>query len=217
MMTAISTEQSTDSSWAFLNSPCFRFRKVLVDKHTIRRRGGGVPYTERFLSSLIGLISIFLRPMVTVQAVAKTPVISRSILGFECCRRHNQIHSDVDRGRVDRLSTPTMWPGAVVMMAMTWGRVVCCRRLQVQVQFRLRLDWRWWRRSLIVDSLTTTDRDKRRRRATAFFLCAASKEGSLEVFDGRRQFPCSRQGSSKDTPVPAANARAGQGRRGWIW
>lgn len=48
MMTATSTEQSTDNSCAFLNRPPLRFKKV----------------TERFRSSLMALISIFLRPMV---------------------------------------------------------------------------------------------------------------------------------------------------------
>lgn len=45
--TATSTEQRTESSCAFLKRPPLRFRKV----------------TERFLSSFIALISIFLRPI----------------------------------------------------------------------------------------------------------------------------------------------------------
>lgn len=52
MMTATSTEHSTESSCAFLNRPPLRFRNV----------------TERLRSSLMALISIFLRPMVTVDA-----------------------------------------------------------------------------------------------------------------------------------------------------
>ncbi len=35
MMTATSTEQSTESSWAFLKRPPFRFRKVLGAEHTV--------------------------------------------------------------------------------------------------------------------------------------------------------------------------------------
>lgn len=46
-MTATSTEQRTASSCAFLNRPPFRFRNV----------------TERLRSSLMALISIFLRPI----------------------------------------------------------------------------------------------------------------------------------------------------------
>lgn len=53
-MTATSTEQSTASSWAFLKSPPLRFRKV----------------TERLRSSLIALISIFLRPIDDYRGVA---------------------------------------------------------------------------------------------------------------------------------------------------
>lgn len=47
IMTATSTEQRTASSCAFLNRPPFRFKNV----------------TERLRSSLMALISIFLRPM----------------------------------------------------------------------------------------------------------------------------------------------------------
>ncbi len=73
MMTATSTEQSTESSWAFLKRPPFRLRKVLGVESTVSRAGRAVcvvesPYTERFLSSLMGLISIFLRPIVMVAA-----------------------------------------------------------------------------------------------------------------------------------------------------
>ena len=65
MMTATSTEQSTESSCAFLNRPPLRLRKVLwqvSDGWLVA--GGGSTYTERFRSSLMALISIFLRPMV---------------------------------------------------------------------------------------------------------------------------------------------------------
>lgn len=70
MMTATSTEQSTESSWAFLNRPPLRFRKVLRGVSFRRGRAAGaaasaVAYTERLRSSLMALISIFLRPMVT--------------------------------------------------------------------------------------------------------------------------------------------------------
>jgi hypothetical protein len=54
-MTATSTLHKTDSSWAFLNRPCFLFRKV----------------TERFLSSLMGLISIFRLPILAVEQVSQ--------------------------------------------------------------------------------------------------------------------------------------------------
>lgn len=87
MMTATSTEQSTDSSWAFLKRPPFRFRKVLVTRDrdgTVssgwrrgqgrRCEGGRAAYTERFLSSLMALISIFLRP---ILSVARRPVRRR--------------------------------------------------------------------------------------------------------------------------------------------
>jgi hypothetical protein len=77
MMTATSTEQSTESSCAFLNRPPLRFRKVLRDVsdgsrvQCARRAVGRVAYTERLRSSLMALISIFLRPMVaTVDAQA---------------------------------------------------------------------------------------------------------------------------------------------------
>lgn len=52
IMTATSTEQRTASSCAFLNSPPFRLRNV----------------TERLRSSLMALISIFLRPMMKLRA-----------------------------------------------------------------------------------------------------------------------------------------------------
>lgn len=73
MTTATSTEHRTESSYAFLNRPPFLFRKVLIAK---ARRGqqfvwimlslDSKTYTERFRSSFIGLMSIFLRPMVMV-------------------------------------------------------------------------------------------------------------------------------------------------------
>lgn len=76
MMTATSTEQSTESSWAFLNRPPLRFRKVLQqvsfscgDSNLTRMREA---YTERFRSSLMALISIFLRPIVTVCGCVQT-------------------------------------------------------------------------------------------------------------------------------------------------
>jgi hypothetical protein len=75
MKTATSTEQSTESSCAFLNRPPLRFRKVLqnhdcqkLGHSRLGRRRQGRTYTERFLSSLMALISIFLRPMVRFSA-----------------------------------------------------------------------------------------------------------------------------------------------------
>jgi len=68
MMTATSTEQRTDSSCAFLNNPPFRLRKVLQLCQTAShpRDSNVVPTdTERLRSSLIALISIFLRPMMS--------------------------------------------------------------------------------------------------------------------------------------------------------
>ena len=81
IMTATSTEQRTDSSWAFLKRPPFRFRKVLRITYVShfplycwwRVHGRGYlsshvgrlteAYTERFLSSLIAFISILRRPI----------------------------------------------------------------------------------------------------------------------------------------------------------
>lgn len=75
MITATSTEQRTESSCAFLKRPPLRLRNVLIPAHIsilveglVWWRGcdgvGRSTYTERFLSSLMALISIFLRPMV---------------------------------------------------------------------------------------------------------------------------------------------------------
>ena len=62
MITATSTEQSTESSCAFLNSPPFRFRKV----------------TDRFLSSLIGRILIHVSyALVYRTALAEPPRVRR--------------------------------------------------------------------------------------------------------------------------------------------
>jgi hypothetical protein len=70
MMTATSTEHSTESSCAFLNKPPLRLRKVtdLKGRVSVRHalldaldRGNGRIYL--FRSSLIGLISILRRPM----------------------------------------------------------------------------------------------------------------------------------------------------------
>lgn len=78
MKTATSTEQRTESSCAFLNRPPFRFRKVLsrACARTVSYRGsshrefsGEGTYTERLRSSLMALISIFLRPMSSVRRV----------------------------------------------------------------------------------------------------------------------------------------------------
>jgi hypothetical protein len=71
MMTATSTEQRTDNSCAFLKRPPLRLRKVLdyvlVSFMSmflfVGRRGDEIAYTERFRSSFIALISIFLRPI----------------------------------------------------------------------------------------------------------------------------------------------------------
>ncbi len=78
MKTATSTEQSTESSCAFLNRPPLRFRKVLWVGNRLSvfsaflcarcRDGSESTYTERFLSSLIALISIFLRPILNQMA-----------------------------------------------------------------------------------------------------------------------------------------------------
>jgi hypothetical protein len=67
IMTATSTEQRTESSCAFLNRPPLRLRKVLHS--VVSEKAGGdetsqATYTERLRSSLMALISIFLRPMV---------------------------------------------------------------------------------------------------------------------------------------------------------
>lgn len=69
MMTATSTEHRTESSWAFLKRPPLRLRKVL-GRVSFSRVGviRAAAYTERLRSSLIALISIFLRPMVTGDA-----------------------------------------------------------------------------------------------------------------------------------------------------
>lgn len=56
IMTATSTEQSTLNSCAFLKRPPLRLRKV----------------TERLRSSLIGRISIFLRPIAAVAVAHAT-------------------------------------------------------------------------------------------------------------------------------------------------
>lgn len=65
MMTATSTEQRTESSWAFLKRPPLRFRKVLGEVSlAMQRCARGRTHTERLRSSLMALISIFLRPMV---------------------------------------------------------------------------------------------------------------------------------------------------------
>lgn len=75
MMTATSTEHSTESSCAFLNRPPLRFRKVLGTVMSVGAEGdGGRPwtYTERLRSSLMALISIFLRPMVTIRGCRRT-------------------------------------------------------------------------------------------------------------------------------------------------
>lgn len=103
IITATSTEQRTESSWAFLNRPPLRLRKVLRWRFstlfyqeqttlavagTIREIAGGVElareaglvgiahnemgpltYTDRFLSSLIALISIFRLPILAIVVV----------------------------------------------------------------------------------------------------------------------------------------------------
>jgi hypothetical protein len=68
MMTATSTEHSTESSCAFLNKPPLRLRKVTDLREGCQYalldaldRGNGRIYL--FRSSLIGLISILRRPM----------------------------------------------------------------------------------------------------------------------------------------------------------
>jgi hypothetical protein len=63
MMTATSTEHSTDSSWAFLNRPPLRLRKV----------------TERLRSSLIARISIFLRPILATSHHAPTDLVEEVV------------------------------------------------------------------------------------------------------------------------------------------
>jgi hypothetical protein len=77
MMTATSTEHSTDNSWAFLKRPPLRFRKVLQDwSVTTWRRGEWQEqntYTERLRSSLIARISIFLRPMMASACACDEP------------------------------------------------------------------------------------------------------------------------------------------------
>ena len=67
-MTATSTEQSTDNSCAFLNSPPLRLRKVLalfglVSAAVVGEALRSETYTDRLRSSLMALISIFRRPM----------------------------------------------------------------------------------------------------------------------------------------------------------
>lgn len=110
-MTATSTEQRTDSSCAFLKRPPFRFKKVLL----IKNAGQPDPiqmsyaaqvqtYTERLRSSLIALISIFLRPMIaaeispdqvgrygdliTTVSIETSPTmrIFRRLYVYQCCR-----------------------------------------------------------------------------------------------------------------------------------
>jgi len=65
IMTATSTEQRTESSCAFLNNPPLRLRKVLQEacQQWVTKIARNATYTERFLSSFIALISIFLRPI----------------------------------------------------------------------------------------------------------------------------------------------------------
>ena len=66
MMTATSTEHSTESSCAFLNSPPLRLRNVLDlndQSELLLDHMPGPTYTALFLSSLIALISIFRRPI----------------------------------------------------------------------------------------------------------------------------------------------------------
>jgi hypothetical protein len=102
MMTATSTEQSTDSSCAFLNRPPLRFRKVLPRVSVGRARAargaaehGRRAYTERLRSSLMALISILRRPMVTVDAQAYRRIRRRrsairarcTVMGCGWCRR----------------------------------------------------------------------------------------------------------------------------------
>src|ERR1700722_10709752 len=68
MMTATSTEHNTDNSCAFLKRPPFRLRKVLQWSTRVKGKRFCHTYTDRFLSSLIALISIFLRPMLAFGA-----------------------------------------------------------------------------------------------------------------------------------------------------
>jgi hypothetical protein len=152
----------------------------------------------------MGLISIFLRPMVTVfQAAAKMPAISRTILGFERCRAHNQntlgrqsaiASTDYQRRRCGCGND---------------GDDVGAGRVLLQLSSEASLE----EVEAVVDSRLFDIHGPRQMATTGgdgLLLCAAGEEKQLGGFDGRRQFPCSRQGSSRDTPVPAANARAGQ-------
>jgi hypothetical protein len=114
MMTATSTEHRTESSCAFLNKPPLRLRNVLraevsSDPQPTRKK----PYTERFRSSLMALISIFLRPMAATRRcwggrnwspncsrVANTPSSQRRLEGCRRCSysaRAGGLH--IDRGR----------------------------------------------------------------------------------------------------------------------
>lgn len=71
MITATSTLQSTLSSCAFLNRPPLRFRNVLVHcQHDAIAQTRTKTYTDLFLSSLIRLISILRRPMMTSRRCA---------------------------------------------------------------------------------------------------------------------------------------------------
>lgn len=70
MITATSTEQRTDSSCAFLKRPPLRLRNVLRGRRVSFKSAyksynyhRASTYTDRFLSSLIALISILRRPM----------------------------------------------------------------------------------------------------------------------------------------------------------
>lgn len=67
MITVTSTEQRTESSWAFLKRPPLRLRKV----------------TERLRSSLMALISILRRPM----ANSSCPALRSA---SACCRRRRR-------------------------------------------------------------------------------------------------------------------------------
>jgi hypothetical protein len=90
MMTATSTEHSTDSSCAFLNRPPLRFRKVLrrvSEGSAMRTRGawnGWAAYTERLRSSLMALISILRRPMVAEFAQAGARIREQHAIRARC-------------------------------------------------------------------------------------------------------------------------------------
>lgn len=71
-MTATSTEQRTANSCAFLNRPPFRFRNVLRQiLALIGHKYASSAYTERLRSSLMALISIFLRPILIYSPNAR--------------------------------------------------------------------------------------------------------------------------------------------------